>query len=86
MTGLIKTILMLEREQILPNSRFETPNRRIPLDKWNLQVFEVRISSESSVDSNVDSHKVLSLDSQGRGFEGINQQVSLSNLRILTDN
>jgi acyl transferase domain-containing protein len=41
MTGLIKTILMLEKEQILPNSGFKTPNKRIPLDKWNLQVFEM---------------------------------------------
>jgi acyl transferase domain-containing protein len=71
-TGLIKTILMLEREQILPNSGFETPNKRIPLDKWNLQVFEVKTHSELNVNSNVDSHEVLALDSQEWGFEGIN--------------
>jgi hypothetical protein len=71
-TGLIKTILMLEREQILPNSGFETPNKRIPLDKWNLHVFEVKTHSELNVNSNVDSHEVLSLDSQEWGFEGIN--------------
>jgi len=54
-TGLIKTILMLEREQILPNSGFETPNRRIPLDKWKLQVCEVKTSSQLSIDRRVDS-------------------------------
>jgi acyl transferase domain-containing protein len=39
-TGMIKTILMLEREQVLPNSGFEAPNKRIPLEKWNLQVLD----------------------------------------------
>lgn len=37
-TGLIKTVLMLEKEQILPNSDFQTPNKRIPLEEWNLEV------------------------------------------------
>lgn len=81
MTGLIKTILMLEREQILPNSGFETPNRRIPLEKWKLQVLETKTSREPNVDSNIDSHEVPTLDSQERSFEGINQQVRLFYLR-----
>ena len=38
-TGLIKTILMLEREKILPNSDFRSPNKRIPLKDWNLEAF-----------------------------------------------
>lgn len=37
-TGLIKIVMMLEKEQILPNAGFEAPNKRIPLAKWNLQV------------------------------------------------
>ncbi|KAL2068797.1 hypothetical protein VTL71DRAFT_15135 [Oculimacula yallundae] len=37
-TGFIKTVLMLEKEQILPNSGFESPNKRIPLKEWNLEV------------------------------------------------
>ncbi|PVH88801.1 hypothetical protein DL98DRAFT_477463 [Cadophora sp. DSE1049] len=37
-TGLIKTVLMLEREKILPNSDFQSPNKRIPLEEWNLEV------------------------------------------------
>jgi len=76
-TGLIKTILMLEREQILPNSGFETPNKRIPLDKWNLQVFESKRPIGSDIDRNTDSHQMPPLDSQERGIESINQQVGL---------
>ncbi|EPE03579.1 polyketide synthase [Ophiostoma piceae UAMH 11346] len=36
--GLIKTVLMLERETILPNFGFSTPNSKIPLDDWHLAV------------------------------------------------
>jgi hypothetical protein len=81
-TGLIKTILMLEREQILPNSGFKSPNKRIPLDKWNLQVFEINPSSESNINTTIGSHEVLPLDSQERGTEGISQQVILLYLQI----
>lgn len=73
MTGLIKTILMLEREQILPNSGFKTPNKRIPLDKWNLQVFEMSPYRLAISNSTIDSHEVLPLDSQERDTEGIHQ-------------
>lgn len=66
---------MLEREQILPNSGFETPNRRIPLEKWNLQVCKSEYVQESGTDRNIDSNKVLPLDSQERGSEGISEQV-----------
>jgi acyl transferase domain-containing protein len=37
-TALVKTVLMLEREQLLPNSGFTEPNVRIPLAKWKLEV------------------------------------------------
>jgi len=36
--GVIKTILMLERGQILPNFDFRNPNPRIPLINWKLEV------------------------------------------------
>ena len=36
--GVIKTILMLERGQILPNFDFQNPNPRIPLKDWRLEV------------------------------------------------
>jgi len=73
---------MLEREQILPNSGFKTPNKRIQLDKWNLQVFEINPSSKSNINGTIGSHEVLPLDSQERGFEGISQQVILFYLQI----
>jgi acyl transferase domain-containing protein len=36
--GLIKTILMMENQLILPNRNFEKANERIPLKKWKLKV------------------------------------------------
>jgi acyl transferase domain-containing protein len=36
--GLVKTILMLEKGEILPNAHFELPNERIPLKEWKLDV------------------------------------------------
>jgi acyl transferase domain-containing protein len=62
LTGVIKTILMLEKEQILPNSDFKNPNKRIPMDKWNLQVFNPCQSAEfSNVDSWTGPNQVLPL-------------------------
>lgn len=37
--GLIKTILVLEKGIIPPNTGFERVNPAIPLDKWNIKVF-----------------------------------------------
>ncbi|EFX02355.1 polyketide synthase [Grosmannia clavigera kw1407] len=36
--GLVKTVMMLEREAILPNAGFRSPNTKIPLAEWNLEV------------------------------------------------
>ena len=36
--GIIKTILVLEKEVIPPNIWFERPNQKILLDKWNIKV------------------------------------------------
>ena len=68
---------MLEREKILPNSGFKTPNKRIPLDKWNLQVFEINQFSESNINSPIGSHGMHPLESQEWGAESISQQVLL---------
>ena len=38
LAGLIKTVLMLENNTILPNLNFEKANACIPLDKWNLKI------------------------------------------------
>jgi hypothetical protein len=38
MAGVIKTILMLERAEILPNFDFRAPNPRIPFENWKLEV------------------------------------------------
>lgn len=38
LAGVIKAVLMLENETILPNTNFEMPNPRIPLDEWKLTV------------------------------------------------
>ena len=36
--GIIKAVLMLENDVILPNRNFENPNKQIPLKDWNLKV------------------------------------------------
>ncbi len=36
--GLIKAVLMLERERIPPHINFETPNPAIDFKEWNVQV------------------------------------------------
>ena len=36
--GIIKTILVLEKGVIPPNVWFDSPNPKIPLDRWNIQV------------------------------------------------
>ncbi|KAF1988946.1 hypothetical protein K402DRAFT_461387 [Aulographum hederae CBS 113979] len=36
--GLVKTVMMLERQQILPMAGFQSPNERIPLKEWHLEV------------------------------------------------
>lgn len=44
LTGVIKSILMLENEVVLPNRNFEKPNPQIPLEEWALHVGFRRIS------------------------------------------
>jgi acyl transferase domain-containing protein len=36
--GVIKAVLMLENQTILPSRNFDTPNPRIPLEEWKLKV------------------------------------------------
>ena len=41
--GVIKTVLMLENDVILPNRNFQTANPRIPLYDWKLKVSDCRV-------------------------------------------
>jgi acyl transferase domain-containing protein len=52
LAGVIKAVLMLENKMILPNTNFETPNPRIPLDDWRLNVSTGRKCGHSSVEAN----------------------------------
>jgi acyl transferase domain-containing protein len=36
--GVVKTVLMLERNLILPNFNFAKPNPRIPMKDWKIKV------------------------------------------------
>ena len=36
--GVIKAVLMLENDVILPNRNFQNPNKQIPLEDWKLKV------------------------------------------------
>jgi acyl transferase domain-containing protein len=38
LAGLIKTVLMLENDLILPNRNFEKGNPHIPFEEWKLRV------------------------------------------------
>lgn len=38
MAGLIKTVLMLEGGEVLPNFDFREANPNIPLEKWKIEV------------------------------------------------
>lgn len=38
LAALIKTVLMLEHQTIVPNCNFEKPNANIPLHDWRLKV------------------------------------------------
>jgi acyl transferase domain-containing protein len=38
LTGLIKTVLMLEKKRIPPNATFMKPSSNIPLEIWGMEV------------------------------------------------
>lgn len=38
LAGLIKTSMVLKEGKVPPNANFQSPNKRIPLHDWNLQV------------------------------------------------
>ncbi|KAH7092025.1 putative polyketide synthase [Paraphoma chrysanthemicola] len=38
LAGVIKCVLMLEKNVILPNIHFDRPNRRVPFDQWRIKV------------------------------------------------
>ncbi|KUI54273.1 Lovastatin diketide synthase LovF [Cytospora mali] len=59
--GLIKAVLMLEKDKVLPNRNFETPSKRIPFADWKLKVpVEVQ-------DFHGTGPRVISVDSFGYG-------------------
>ncbi|PVH89083.1 putative polyketide synthase [Cadophora sp. DSE1049] len=67
--GLIKTILMMENQCILPNRNFEKPNENIHLEKWKLKVPTSPIpwKSEGSLRASINSF----------GYGGTNAHVIL---------
>lgn len=38
LAGVVKSVLMLERQAIPPQVNYEKPNAKIPIDAWNLKV------------------------------------------------
>nr|P9WET8.1 RecName: Full=Highly reducing polyketide synthase Preu1; AltName: Full=biosynthesis protein Preu1 [Preussia isomera]UNY67713.1 polyketide synthase Preu1 [Preussia isomera] len=38
LAGVIKSVLMVEKNAILPNIHFEKPNRRIPFEQWKIKI------------------------------------------------
>lgn len=71
--GLIKTVLMLERETILPNCDFREANSKIPLDDWHLTVPTGVRSWREALGSS--SSAVLRASVNGFGYGGTNAHV-----------
>lgn len=55
--GVIKTILMLENNLILPNLDFQNPSARIPMHEWNIQVGISVTLSQTLLNYFTGSHK-----------------------------
>ncbi|KAE8212552.1 hypothetical protein CF327_g3816 [Tilletia walkeri] len=70
LAGLIKTVMMLERRQILPNMHFEDPNPEILFDEWKLRV-------PTSVESWAEGKGPLRASLNSFGFGGSNAHVVL---------
>lgn len=51
--SVIKAAMMLEKDLILPNADFRTPNKKIPFEQWNMKVGEPHFPSRES-DSRAD--------------------------------
>ena len=43
--GVIKTVLILEKALIPPNALYKSPNAAIPLEKWNIKVYNIMESN-----------------------------------------
>lgn len=46
--SIIKAAMMLEKGFLLPNCDFQAPNPAIPLEKWNMKVFQTYRTTSSS--------------------------------------
>jgi acyl transferase domain-containing protein len=44
LASIIKTVMALEHGVIPPNTNFEKPNPRIPVEEWNIQVSSIRFA------------------------------------------
>ncbi|KAL1888583.1 Type I Iterative PKS [Sporothrix stenoceras] len=71
--GLIKTVLMLERETILPNCDFQEANSKIPLDDWHLTVPTGVRSWRNALSPS--AQPVLRASINGFGYGGTNAHV-----------
>ncbi|EPE10816.1 polyketide synthase [Ophiostoma piceae UAMH 11346] len=69
--GLIKTVMMLERETILPNCDFREANAKIPLDEWRLAV-PTQLQSWRAASGGA---TVLRASVNGFGYGGTNAHV-----------
>ncbi|KAK0554919.1 hypothetical protein OC845_000560 [Tilletia horrida] len=70
LAGLIKTVMMLERRQILPNMHFEDPNPEILFDEWKLRV-------PTTVENWPERNRPLRASLNSFGFGGSNAHVVL---------
>lgn len=65
--SIIKSALMLERKFLVPNYDFQKPNRKIPFEKWNMQVSSKFVPWESQYTRRVSCNNF--------GFGGSNSHV-----------
>ncbi|KIX96006.1 uncharacterized protein Z520_08261 [Fonsecaea multimorphosa CBS 102226] len=89
--GVIKSILMLEHDTILPNIHFERPNPRIPFDDWNMVVpiqpipwpsgSKKRVSVNSFGYGGTNAHVIIDSAAEYLSSRGITKLPSLGNTR-----
>ncbi|KAL2010558.1 hypothetical protein VTN00DRAFT_6365 [Thermoascus crustaceus] len=73
LAGVIKAVLCLEKGLIPPNLNFERPNKRIPIDRWNLKI-PITLEKWSS-------HGVRRASVNSFGYGGTNAHVILDEAR-----
>ena len=73
--SIIKSALILERKFLVPNCDFQKPNRKIPFDKWNMQVSSKLVPWESQYTRRVSCNNF--------GFGGSNSHVIIEEAVLL---